>query len=140
MILTSSCENVNRTSFRIYSADKKQCVTIVTNGSTRYIINGKSNSIPKTDFVKLDVSGIDKLGDGIGICWKNEKYEWQISNDKSVILENKLDTTKYKFKTSWEKDERGIPNTKKYLKPNCGTLDLLRMESFPENEYLILEN
>tara|TARA_R110002073_G_scaffold326979_1_gene507322 strand:+ start:2098 stop:2445 length:348 start_codon:yes stop_codon:yes gene_type:complete len=115
-------------------------VTVITHGDIRYIINGKHSSTPKSDYIKLDVSGIDKLGDGIGVCWKNEKYEWQISNHKSVILENKLDTTKYKFKTSWEKDERGIQNTKKYLEPNCGTLDLLRMMSFPENEYLVLEN
>jgi hypothetical protein len=132
-------DHTNRKNFRIYSLDKEQCVTIITYGNNRYIINGKASSIPKSDFVKLDISGIDKLGDGIGICWKNEKYEWQISNDNSVILENKLDTTKYKFITSWEKDEFGQPNTKKYLEPNCGTLDLLSMDRYPENGNLIVE-
>jgi hypothetical protein len=75
---------------------------------------------------------------GIGICWKNENYDWEIVNDESKVLENKLDTLKYKFNTSWEKDNFGIPNTKKYVKSNCGTIGLLNMKTYDKT--IILEN
>ena len=113
-------------------------MTIITNGKTRYIINGKHSSIPKTDFVKTDISQIDPLKDEIGVCWKNETYEWEIVNHSSKIIENKLDTLKFKFNTSWENDEKGIPNSKKYHKANCGTIGLMYLNTF--SEAIILEN
>ncbi|TRZ42165.1 hypothetical protein [Robertkochia solimangrovi] len=131
-------DHTNRTNFRIYSLDKKQCITVITQGETRYIINGEHNSVPKTDYIKIDKSGIDPIGDEIGICWKNENYEWELVNHQSKILEVKLDTLKYKFNTSWEKDKYGIPNSKKYHQPNCGTIDLLNMKVY--NEPILLEN
>jgi hypothetical protein len=131
-------DHTNRNNFRIYSADKKQCVTIITNGNTRYFINGEYNSIPKTEYIKIDKSGIPLIGDEIGICWKNEKYDWEIVNHQAKIIENKLDTLKYKFNISWEKDKFGIPRTTKYIQPNCGTVGLQNMKTYSEN--IILEN
>jgi hypothetical protein len=138
MFLINSCNIHNRKNFLIYSPDKKQCVIIITSGETRYIINGKHNSIPKSNYVKIDKSQIDPIGDEIGVCWKNENYDWQIVNHQSKILENKLDTTKFKFNTSWEKDERGIFNSKKYHKPYCGTIDLLNIKTY--GEAIVLKN
>ncbi|PKQ46775.1 hypothetical protein [Confluentibacter flavum] len=131
-------DHTNRTNFRIYSADKKQCVTVITRGEIRYIINGEYNSVPRTNYIKIDKSGIPLIGDEMGICWKNDKYEWEIVNHQSKVLENKLDTLKYKFNTSWEKDNYGIPNSKKYIKPNCGTIGLLNMKTYDKT--IILEN
>lgn len=132
-------DHTNRTNFIIYSADKKQCVTIITRGLNRYIINGKSNySIPKTNYVKLDLSNTSRIGDEIGVCWKNENYEWEIVNHKAKVIENKLDTLKFKFNESWDRDEHGIPNSKKYHKPNCGTIGLSNMKTYDET--IILEN
>lgn len=131
-------DHTNRTNFRIYSENKKQCVTVITQGKTRYIINGEHNSIPETDYIKIDISEITPLGDQIGVCWKNENYDWEIVNDKSKVLESKLDTMKYKFNMSWEKDSFGIPNTKKYVKSNCGTIGLLNMKTYDKT--IILEN
>ncbi|WP_299261422.1 hypothetical protein [uncultured Aquimarina sp.] len=131
-------DHTNRTNFKIYSADKKQCVTIITQGEMRYFINGEHNSVPKTEYIKIDKSGIPLIGDEIGICWKNENYEWEIVNHQSKIIDVKLDTLKFKFNTSWEKDKHGIPNTKKYIKPNCGTIGLLNMKIYDET--IILEN
>jgi hypothetical protein len=138
--LFQSCNKPNRTNFRIYSPTKEQCVTIITKGKTRFVINGEHKTIPNSNYIKVDISQIDRIGDEIGICWKNEVYEWEIVNHQSKIIENKLDTLKYRFNTRWENDERGIPNTKKYRKPKCATLDLLRMKCLPKTEYLILEN
>ena len=139
MFLLNSCNIKNRINFRLYSADKKQCVTVITKGEIRYIINGNHNSIPESNYVKIDKSGIDPIGDEIGICWKNENYEWEIVNHQSIILQNKLDTLKFKFNTSWEKDDRGIPNAKKYTGINCGRIGILMMSTFG-SENLILEN
>lgn len=131
-------DHTNRTNFKIYSADKKQCVSVITDGETRYFINGKCNSIPKTNYVKVDISHIDPIGDEIGVCWKNDQYDWQVVNHSSKVVENRLDTLKYKFKTSWETDETGILNAKKYRKNNCGTIGLTMMNTF--GAHIILEN
>ena len=139
VFLVAFGDHTNRTNFRIYSADKKQCVTIITRGLTRYIINGESNySIPKTNYIKLNISKTSREGHEIGVCWKNEIYDWEIVNHKSEVIENKLDTLKFKFNTSWEKDKFGIPRTTKYTKPNCGTIGLLNMKTYDET--IILEN
>lgn len=141
IFLINSCNTLNNnTDFRIYSADKKQCVTIVTKGEIRYIINGKHSSIPKTDFVKIDISQIDSNKDEIGICWENKNYEWEIVNHSSKVIENKLDTLKFKFNTSWENDEGGIPNSKKYHKANCGAIGLMYMNTFSETVILEILN
>ena len=137
-LTTISC--TNRTNFQIYSTNQEQCVTVITREEIRYIINGKYNLIPKTNFVKIDISGIDPIGDEIGVCWKTNNLEWEIVNHGSRVIENKLDTTKYKFNTSWEKDDDGIPNVKKYIQPNCGTLGFELMMTFPKNGNIILKN
>ncbi len=128
----------NRTNFRIYSADKTQCVTIITQGNSRYFINGEYNSIPKSEYIKVDKSGITLIEDEIGICWKNENYVWEIVNHKSKIIEIKIDTLKFKFNTSWETDKYGTPNAKKYRTDNCGTIGLETMKNYSEN--IIIEN
>ena len=131
-------DHTNRTNFRAYSLDKTQCISVITQGKTRFIINGEHYSIPNTDYIKIDISGIDPIGDEIGICWKNEKYEWELVNHQSKILEAKLDTAKFKLHTSWEKDKYGIPNSKKYHKSNCGTIGLLNMKVY--DEPILLDN
>ena len=113
-------------------------MTIITRGNTRYFINGEYTSVPKSDYIKVDKSGITLIEDEIGICWENENYVWEIVNDKSTIIENKLDTLKFKFNTNWEKDKFGIPNTKKYIKPNCGTIGIMNMKTYDKT--IILEN
>jgi len=128
----------NRTNFKLYSIDKSQCISIITIGKTRYIINGKHSSVPKSNYIKLDISEITSLGDEIGVCWNNGKYKWEVVNHKSKILEIKLDTLNYKFNTSWEEDKYGIPNSKKYHKSNCGTIGLLNMKNYEDT--IILEN
>lgn len=139
VILLNSCSSIDKV--RIYSIDKSQCVSIITDkkNNSRYIINGNHTSIPKTDFVKLDISNIDPIGDEIGICWRNDKYDWEIVNHMAKILENRLDTIKYKFNSWWETDKDGIPNSLKYhTSDNCGTFDFESMKIY-RNRGLIIE-
>ena len=140
IILTSSCNIRNRTNFHIYTSDKKQCVTIITRGYTRYIINGNSRTVPESNYIKINISKIDPIGDAIYVCWNIEKYEWEITNDQSEVIENKLDTLKYKFNSSFEKDNLGIPILKKYGNPNCAVLDIETMKFIGNSESSILEN
>ncbi|WP_289062617.1 hypothetical protein [uncultured Zobellia sp.] len=128
----------NRTNFKLFSSDKNRCVSIITMGDTRYIINGNHSTVPKSDYIKLDISSISSLGDEIGVCWNNGKYQWEIVNDKAKIIDIQLDTLIYRFHTNWEEDEHGIPNSKKYHKPNCGTIGLLNMKNY--DDAIILEN
>jgi hypothetical protein len=107
-IILTSC---NEKKSYIYSPDKKQCVTIITKNKIRYIIAGKHNSIPEKNYVKLDVSDRFKFADNIVGCWKNDKYRWQIINDGTVILDNRLDSANYIFHEKLPKDTSGIPST-----------------------------
>jgi len=136
--LYSSCDTTDRNHFKLYSIDKKQCVTIITKMDTRYIINGNHDSVPISDYVKIDISEIDPIGDEIGVCWNNGNYDWEIVNHQSKVIVNKLDTLKYKFNINWELDERRIPNCLKYHQSNCGTIGLSHMKIY-KNKGIILE-
>ena len=95
----------------VYSPDKNQCITIISNKNIRYIIVGNHSSVPDTNYIKLDISKRYSFADNIIGTWKNKKYQWQIINDESIIIENKLDTLKYKFIEVLPKDSLGIPST-----------------------------
>ena len=73
----------------ISSPNKKQYITVISENNCRYIINGKHRNVPKTNYVKVDLSQVDKIGDGLAGCWENSSYKWLIINDQAIILENK---------------------------------------------------
>lgn len=116
----NSCNSKND-HFVLSPKDRTQSITIITEGETRFIIDGEHNAVPEGNFVKLDISNIDPIGDEIGVCWNKGKYEWEVVNHGSRILENKLDTTRFRFNNSWETDKRGIPNATKYHQEMCGS-------------------
>ncbi len=138
-IMLNSCISTNKV--LIYSIDKSQCISIITDkrNDLRFIINGNYTSVPKDNFIKLDISNIDPIRDEIGVCWRNDKYEWEIVNHMALIIENKLDTIKFKFNSSWETDQDGIPNCLKYHSgDNCGTFDFLSMKIY-KNKGIVIE-
>lgn len=107
--------------------DKTQSITVITDRkqNIRYVINGKVNSVPDTNYVKLDISEIDILGDGVWGCWEKEGYLWEVCVHDAVVLENKLDTTKYKFNVSLPRREFGIPIQEKYVQDSCFVYDFV---------------
>ncbi|TRO66770.1 hypothetical protein [Christiangramia sabulilitoris] len=135
----TSCKNANRNNFKIYSPDKSQIITIITKDQIRYIINGDVENIPDSNFVKLDISQIDPVSDEIGICWNTNNLYWKLTNNNSKILENKLNTSKYKFENNWKKKTNGVPDISEFRKENCGTFDLLNMKIY-KNRGLTIEN
>lgn len=135
LILFLGCSSKNR--IYVYSANKKQCVTIITESHYRYIINGKHRNIPDANYVKIDISQVDKIGDGIAGCWETNNYKWLIINDQTKILENKLDTLKYKFVTDYPKDEKGVPTLKNFISGNCYNFDFEVFSIVPKNGAIV---
>jgi hypothetical protein len=101
--------------------DETQSITVITDRkqNIRYIINGNVSAVPDTNYVKLDISNIDILGDGVWGCWEKEGYLWEVCVHEAIILESKLDTTKYKFNASLPTREFGIPTEFKYRQDSC---------------------
>lgn len=129
-----SCSKSSK--IRFYSSDKNNCVTVITKDTLRFVIAGDTESIPDTNFVKLDISKITDLGDGVWICWL-ENQGWDIVVDKSIILENKLDTTKYFFDNKLPVDEKGIPTEIKFRQKDCAVFDYSLMKLSPDKGAIV---
>lgn len=113
----SFCSSKNRV--YVYSPDKKQCITIITNVNERYVINGKHRTIPSKNYIKYSFDSIDvEVGDEIVGHWKNSNYVWELATDNAIIIDNKLDTTKFKFNKNFPKDDKGIPTLMNYTDEN----------------------
>lgn len=115
IILIIALSGCNRERFYICAKDKNQCITVITykNKKIRYIINGKHYTIPDKNYVKLDISRIDKIGDEILGYWN--PHGWVLYNHKSIVLEKNIDTVKYKFKNSLPLKEYDVPTVKPIL-------------------------
>jgi hypothetical protein len=129
-----SCSKSSKIKF--YSLDKDNCVTVLTKDTLRYVIAGDYDKVPDTNFVKLDISKITELGDGVWICWL-ENQGWDIVVDKSIIIENKLDTVKYRFDIKLPVDERGIPTEIKFRQKNCAIFGYNLMRLSPDKGALV---
>ena len=117
LIFLLSCSSKNR--IYVYSPNKKQCITIITNIDTRYIIDGKHRLVPKKNYIKYSLDSIDvEVADEIVGHWKNSNYEWEIVTDNAIILENKLDPKKFKFNKNFPTDDKGIPTIMEYTDKN----------------------
>lgn len=116
----------------LYAPDKKQCITVFNRGNIRYIVDGEHKKIPNTNYIKLDISKVPSLGDGIWICWEHSEYKWDVVVDKSIILELKIDTSKYRFNTKLPVDERGIPTEIIFRADNCAIFDFYSMSLSPD--------
>lgn len=123
-----SCSNKSIVKF--YSLDKENCVTVITKNDLRFVIAGNTTNLPDTNYVKLDISKITELGDGVWICWLANKG-WDIVVDKSIILENKLDSNKYFFDGKLPVDSVGIPTEIKFRQENCAVFDYYLMQLSP---------
>ena len=99
--------------------DKSQTITVITKGTKRYFINGKHTEIPSDNYLLLDLSAVDRLGDGFSVCWDDPKgYKWKIASTYAKLIENKLDTSKYLYYQPIEKN--ASPVSAKYKDSNCG--------------------
>ncbi len=126
LLFFSSCKEQGR--FCFYSPDKSQCISIITTGNIRYIIDGYHAVIPDTNYVKISLEDIDRhVGDQLVGCWKKNGLQWEMMMDEVAILENKLDTTKFIFRDKFPVDSMQIPTLKGYSTnlPNCFSLEFV---------------
>jgi hypothetical protein len=126
----------------IYSPDRSQCITHISNNDIQYVIDGKHTSLPYKNYVVLDVSSKDLyIDNSLNVCWRaeNESYEWQIVIDDSTILKSTLDTARFSFKTELPKEDGWIPTEAKFRNPNCATIDLSIRKSRPPSTTIIKE-
>tara|TARA_R110002096_G_scaffold400465_1_gene597081 strand:- start:1205 stop:1609 length:405 start_codon:yes stop_codon:yes gene_type:complete len=130
-----SCEQSEVVHFT--SLDKTQQLTVIDRGDFRYLIDGHHSSVPKSNFIKLSVEKIDPVSDCIHICWKNERYDWEVVIDKSVEVESKLDTGRFKFNTSLPVDDRGIPTEKKFRQEKCAIFSYYLMRLTPDTGAIV---
>jgi len=119
LVINIGC-NTNNSVYHIRSTDNKNCVTIITQNNNRYIIEGENTTIPDDNFIKLDLKNIDReIGDEIVGCWNKDGYKWIIFNDNAIVIENKLDSTKYLFKNRLPVNKNGIPSLEGYIEGSC---------------------
>jgi len=101
--------------------DNSQEVTVITKGQKRYFINGSHNEIPKGNYLLVDLSEVDHLGDGFSVCWNDPAgYKWKIASSYAKLIENKLDTSKYLYYNPMEKED--LPISIEYKEDNCGNM------------------
>ena len=111
----------------LYPNDKSQAITIFSNYSkeTRLVAVGKHETIPKSNYILLNISKIRKDGDAIGVCWNKNGHRWEMVNNGAEVLKIELDTTKYIFRSSWFKDDRDIPSSTYYENEGCFVVETL---------------
>ncbi|MFZ1288493.1 MAG: hypothetical protein WAR79_00260 [Melioribacteraceae bacterium] len=136
IIFISGCKN--KSTIYFYSLDKSQCITIISEYDYRYIIDGKHDQPPDTNYVKVHLKDRNSMWDGFHVCWNNEKYEWDAVVKNSEILESKLDTTKFNFSTKLPIDERSIPTEIKFRKENCAIYSFYSKKLSPDQGAIVI--
>ncbi len=122
-----------------YSIDKTQCITVINQNNIRYIIQGKYSSIPKSNYIQLDIQNITPLSDALYIRWANASYQWEVVVPGSRIIVSTLDTLKFSFKTKLPLDGRNIPTAKKFRESGGAVFDFYSMTLWP-NKGAIVEH
>ncbi|MEL6192861.1 MAG: hypothetical protein AAFR66_12460 [Bacteroidota bacterium] len=106
----------------------------------RYVVNGRvSHYPPDSNYVKLDASRLPYLGECIWVCWDENGLDWEVAVAKTSILENKLDTTRFRVNTSLPVGSLGIPTEKKYRKENCAIFSFYDKALSPDERGAIVE-
>ena len=125
----TSCKQEQKEKWRhveILSPDKTQVITIITKSNRRYIMDGIHSVIPKDNYLLLDISQVDGLGDAIAVCWNDSGYKWKLDNAYAKLVENKLDTTDYLYFHSLGK--YGEPVSIGYMGNSCGSFLIREIE------------
>lgn len=79
------------------------------------MIEGYYNDVPEKNYVKLDIGKIDRhVGDEIVGCWNFSDRDWKIMMNDVIVLENKLDKSKFIFENKFPVDSIGVPTLEKY--------------------------
>lgn len=130
-VFSTSCKKNDYEAWRhveLSPLDDSQTITIITKENKRYIMNGKHKNIPKDNYLLLDLSRVDQLGDGISICWNEDGYKWKLACSYAKIVKNDLDSASFKYHQPLGK--YGQPVADGYTEENCGGI-LIRENRAP---------
>lgn len=121
----------------IYSPDKSQCLTVITEGFTQYLIAGEFYKVPDTNYVKLDISEKDlEVENSLNVCWG--EGSWDVVISSTQIIESKLDTIKYSFETELPTTDGGIPTEAKFRAENCATISFILKRPSPPSKTTVI--
>jgi len=126
----------NDKTIHIYSEDRQNSLTVIEEGSFRYVTPGIVLKIPDSNYAKFDISSVSKLGDGLWICWL-ENGGWDFTIDKGKLISNDLEAGKYLIQTSLPTDSRGIPTELKYRQKDCAVFSFYLMKLSPDTGAII---
>jgi hypothetical protein len=119
-LIITSC--TQQSEVKIYTPDKKECITVITEGAIRYLIEGDIDYIPADNYVKVSLEGMSGYADALYICWGDSGLVWDLCIEHAIVLEDKLDPDRYQFRTKIELDSLGFPTAARYSRNNCTTV------------------
>ncbi len=91
-------------------------------------MDGYHAVIPDTNYVKISLADIDRhVSDQVVGCWKRDGLQWILLMNDVVVLENKLDASKFLFRDKFPLDTMQVPSLKDYNAslPNCFSLEFV---------------
>ncbi len=136
ILITIGCTRYPKRMY-IYTPNKNQCITVFNLEDYRYLCVGEVKRIPESNYIKLDVSRIDEIGDGIHILWK--KNGWDVVVRYSILIESTLDTTCYKFSNKLPIDDKGFSTEEKFRQDSAAIFDYYLMQLSPQNGFAVIE-
>ncbi|OAN60631.1 hypothetical protein A8B79_08895 [Balneola sp. EhC07] len=110
--------NCNNDRVFINSFNEDQTITILTQDTIRYVINGEHKSIPDTNYIKYKISS-RRFADEFGVCWDKDGYKWKVVNEALEIVDNRLNSNLYFLKINHDLDSRNIPTMINYMENDC---------------------
>ena len=121
----------------IYSPDRSQCISVITQDTLRFIVNGEHETVPDSGYVKLEFKKVP-FADCIYFCWRDADHEWAAMIDRSTVIESKLDASKHEFVTAAPLDSCGMPTIGRFRRPLCG-LYIFDSETIIPDHYAIVK-
>lgn len=130
-VLSCGCTTKDVT---ICHAPSDRCLRIEDKITTRTIyFDSQANS----DYVKLDISKINKVTDGVFICFENQRIE--VINPKSMLIESHFNEEKYSFSSEMELNNEGMPNILKFHNKGCLEFNMNEKEIFPKDGIIYMK-
>ena len=111
-----------------------RAITVVTKGDQRFIYDGVCRDCKSYERIRVNISMVDPLGDGIEICW-TEPSGWYVRSLYSLWISNSFKNTNYRYEEARNHD--GSYSTEEYSGQLCGGIILPEKRIMPEGSLLV---
>ncbi len=119
----------------LHNVNTGQVVTIMSDDSFRYVLNGIHDKLPNSGYAKLDISSVSIDADELGICWKRDGYDWYIFSYQSVFINSDLDSSRFYIQKDTKFDDKGIPSIAYFYHEDCSMI-MIREEGIRQKNEL----